>query len=57
MQLLKGAARRGLGGEEPIDLRPGAFVKIPAPERHRAEWTEPNQPTIGLATHYRAEPP
>ncbi len=50
--LLKGAARLRFEGQEPIDLRPGAFVNIPAHERHRVEWTDPEQPTIWLAIHY-----
>jgi cupin 2 domain-containing protein len=55
--LLKGAARLRLEGKEPIDLRPGAFVNIPAHTRHRVEWTDPSETTIWLAIHYpeRAE--
>jgi cupin 2 domain-containing protein len=55
--LLKGAARLRFEGEEPIDLRPGAFVNIPAHKRHRVEWTDPSEPTIWLAIHYREGPP
>jgi hypothetical protein len=47
--LLKGAARLRFEGEEPIDLRPGAFVNIPAHRRHRVEWTDPHEPTHHLA--------
>ena len=54
--LLKGAARLRLDGEEPIDLRPGAFVNIPAHQRHRVEWTDPTRPTVWLAIHYSAWP-
>lgn len=50
--LVKGAARLRFGGEEPIELRPGRFVTIPAHERHRVEWTDPHEPTIWLAIHY-----
>jgi cupin 2 domain-containing protein len=50
--LLKGAARLRFEGEEPIELRPGAFVNIPAHRRHRVEWTDPQEPTIWLAVHY-----
>lgn len=52
--LVKGAARLMFEGEEPIDLRPGSFVNIPAHKRHRVEWTDPTQPTIWLAIHYEA---
>src|SRR3954465_6343326 len=46
--LLNGAARLRFGGEKPMDVRPGSFVNIPAHQRHRVEWTDPNQPTIWL---------
>ena len=52
--LVKGAARLMFEGGEPIDLRPGSFVNIPAHRRHRVEWTDPTQPTIWLAIHYGA---
>ena len=50
--LLKGAARLRFEGEEPIELRPGMFVDIPAQKRHRVEWTDPHEPTIWLAIHH-----
>ncbi len=56
MLLVKGAAPLMFEGEEPIDLRPGSFVNIPAHRRHRVEWTDPDQPTIWLAIHYEAGP-
>jgi cupin 2 domain-containing protein len=54
--LLSGAARLLLEGEEPLDLRPGSFVNIPAHKRHRVEWTDAGQPTVWLAIHYEAPP-
>ncbi len=50
--LVKGAGRLRFEGEEPIELRPGMFVNIPAHKRHRVEWTDPHEPTIWLAVHY-----
>jgi cupin 2 domain-containing protein len=50
--VLKGAALLRFDGEEPIGLRPGMFVNIPAHRRHRVEWTDPLEPTIWLAIHY-----
>jgi cupin 2 domain-containing protein len=50
--LLSGAARLRFEGEEPIDLKPGAYVHIPAHRRHRVDWTDPAQPTVWLAIHY-----
>jgi cupin 2 domain-containing protein len=55
--LLAGAARLTLEGEGPRDLLPGTFLNIPAHRRHRVEWTDPAQPTIWLAIHYRESPP
>jgi cupin 2 domain-containing protein len=34
-------------------LRPGDYLLIPAHCRHRVEWTDPEQPTVWLALHYR----
>jgi cupin 2 domain-containing protein len=39
-------------GDEPVDLIPGSFMNIPAHQRHRVDWTEPNEPTIWLAIYY-----
>ena len=39
-------------GKEPIELRPGAFVRMPAHHQHRVEWTDPIEPTIWLAIPY-----
>jgi cupin 2 domain-containing protein len=36
-----------------LHLRTGDHVDIAAHERHRVEWTLPNQPTIWLAVFYR----
>ncbi len=54
--LLKGAARLRFEGEEPIELRPGSIVDIPAHRRHRVEWTDPDEPTVWLAIHHRPGP-
>jgi cupin 2 domain-containing protein len=55
--LVKGAARLRFEGGEPIDLRPGSFVNIPAHKRHLVEWTDPTQPTIWLAVQYWEKSP
>ncbi|MDO8270414.1 MAG: cupin domain-containing protein [Gammaproteobacteria bacterium] len=45
--------RRELEGRvESIDLGPGDCLTIPALQRHRVEWTDPEQPTVWLAIHY-----
>jgi cupin 2 domain-containing protein len=51
--LLKGAA--GLlfeGSAEPIELKPGDYLTIPAHVRHRVAWTAQGQDTVWLALHY-----
>ena len=51
--LLSGSA--GLLIEGGIDLcvmRPGDYIHIPAHQRHRVEWTDPEQKTVWLALHY-----
>jgi cupin 2 domain-containing protein len=51
--LLKGSA--GLlfeGNKEVMALRPGDYIQIPAHQRHRVEWTDPEQKTVWLALHY-----
>lgn len=50
--LLSGSARLQFEGEEPVELVPGAYLKIPAHWRHRVEWTDPAYPTIWLAIHH-----
>jgi cupin 2 domain-containing protein len=52
--LLSGAATLRFEQEQaPIALRPGDHLLIPAHSRHRVEWTDPEQPTVWLALHYR----
>lgn len=52
--VLRGSAGLQIEGEEgPRALAPGDHVRIPAHKRHRVEWTNPKQPTVWLAVHYR----
>ncbi len=51
--VLKGAARlRFEGDEQPVEMKPGDFVNIPAHKKHRVEWTTPDEPTIWLVVFY-----
>jgi len=50
--LVAGAARLRFEGEEPVEMKPGSFINIPAHKRHRVDWTDASQPTIWLAIHY-----
>ena len=49
--LLQGAARLRFDDGE-IEMKPGSFIDIPAHQRHRVEWTTPDEQTIWLAVHY-----
>ena len=52
--LLSGTAGLIFEGEAQVRvLRPGDYLLIPAHCRHRVEWTDPGQPTVWLALHYR----
>lgn len=54
--VLRGAARLRFEDEpEARVLRPGDFVDISPRRRHRVEWTDPSEPTVWLAIHYRAD--
>jgi cupin 2 domain-containing protein len=51
--LLEGSAGLLFGGETEVRvMRPGDYVHIPAHQRHRVEWTNPDQKTVWLALHY-----
>lgn len=49
--VLKGSARLSIGGKT-IELNPGDYINIPAHQKHRVEWTTPDEPTIWLAVFY-----
>jgi cupin 2 domain-containing protein len=51
--VLKGEAKLLCEGDrEPIQMKPGDHVLIPAHKKHRVEWTTPNEPTVWLAVFY-----
>ena len=49
--VLQGSARLRLENEL-VELGVGDWLNIPAHQRHRVEWTAPDQPTIWLAIFY-----
>jgi cupin 2 domain-containing protein len=49
--VLQGAARLSVEGESK-ELKPGDFINIPAHQKHRVEWTTPDEPTVWLAVFY-----
>lgn len=51
--LLKGSAALGIQGQmDPVILKPGDYLNLPAHLKHRVEWTDPNMETVWLALHY-----
>lgn len=51
--LVKGAAiLRFEQGDQTVHLTPGAYLNIGAHERHRIDWTAPDQETVWLAVFY-----
>jgi cupin 2 domain-containing protein len=54
--LLKGSAGLAFAGEEElITLGAGDSLLIPARQRHRVEWTDPQGHTVWLALHFAAD--
>ena len=51
--LLQGSATlRFQDSEQPLTLKPGDYITIPAHQKHRVESTDPDTPTVWLAIHY-----
>jgi cupin 2 domain-containing protein len=40
------------GDAEPVVLRPGSYLDIPAHTRHRVAWTDLREQTVWLAIHH-----
>lgn len=52
--LLKGSAGLRFEGQDDLFvLNPGDHLHIGRHQRHRVEWTDPEQSTLWLAVHYR----
>ena len=53
VMVLQGAAK--LQFEDRVaELKVGDWINIPAHQRHRVEWTSPDEPTVWLAVFYGA---
>jgi cupin 2 domain-containing protein len=50
--VLQGAARLAFE-DQVVELVPGDWINIPAHQKHRVEWTSPDEPTVWLAMFYR----
>ena len=54
--VLRGAARLQFEGDIiSLEMRAGDFVEIPAHQKHRVQWTNPDEVTIWLAVFYREQ--
>ena len=52
--VLKGEAKLLFeGDEQPIHMKMGDYINIPAHRKHRVEWTTPDEPTVWLAVFYK----
>jgi cupin 2 domain-containing protein len=51
--LVQGAARLAYADGREVDLVSGEWLIIPAHEKHRVAWTDPERDTVWLAVHYR----
>lgn len=52
VMVLKGAAILTFEDQECCRLTAGDYLTIPAHQKHRVDWTDPNQETIWLAIFY-----
>jgi cupin 2 domain-containing protein len=50
--LLKGQAIILFENQSEVFLKPGDYLEIPALQKHKVSWTEPDRETIWLAVHY-----
>lgn len=56
--VLRGAARLRIEGRpDEIQLGPGDHLELLPHQRHRVEWTTPDEPTVWLAVHYSVDGP
>jgi cupin 2 domain-containing protein len=53
VMVLTGAARLQFE-DRVVEMKPGDSINIPAHQKHRVEWTSPNEPTVWLAVFYGA---
>lgn len=55
--LVQGAGELTFEDGRRVRLGPGDHLHIPAHQRHRVSWTDPQQTTLWLAVFYRADAP
>ncbi len=52
--VLKGMARLQFK-DRVVEMKPGDFLNIPAFEKHRVDWTTPDEATVWLGVRYRTK--
>ena len=52
VMVLKGEAILLFEAGSPVNLKAGDFINIPAHQKHKVEWTDPDTETVWLAVHY-----
>ena len=51
--LLQGQARLQFAEDDTlVTLKPGDYLNIPAHQRHRVDWTDPEHDTVWLTVHH-----
>ncbi len=50
--VLNGNAGLLFEGDKTIIMKTGDYINIPAHQKHRVEWTDPEEETIWLTIHY-----
>jgi len=50
--VIQGAARLAFEDGREVSMGPGDWLEIPAHQKHRVAWTEPDVETVWLAVHY-----
>jgi cupin 2 domain-containing protein len=53
VMVLQGAARLAFE-DRVVEMLPGDSINLPAHQKHRVEWTTPDEPTVWLAVFYGA---
>jgi len=50
--LVQGAAGIAFEDGSEVEMTAGDWLEIPAHQKHRVAWTDPEQPIVWLAVHY-----
>ena len=50
--VVQGAARLAFADGREVSMGPGDWFEIPAREKHRVAWTDPDRDTVWLAVHH-----